>query len=45
MENVKISQYLSPKLEIITFDCNDILTSSGGDGNGYNSDNNEVNDW
>ncbi len=28
MKNVKPTPYISPELEIITFECNDIVTSS-----------------
>lgn len=28
MKNIKAPQYTSPNLEIITFECNDIVTTS-----------------
>lgn len=40
MKNVKPTPYTSPELEIITFECNDIVTASG-----YVSDPNEDSEW
>jgi len=42
MKNVKTSLYTPPELDIITFECNDIVTASGG---GYVSDENEDDNW
>ena len=47
MNNGKLTRYVTPELELITFENNDIITTSGGvgDGNGYVSDPNEDTDW
>ena len=40
MKNVKITYYVPAELEIIAFECNDIVTASG-----YVSDPNEDDEW
>ena len=49
MKNVKNPLYIPADLEIITFECNDIITASGGTGgsgnNGWTSDDGEMSDW
>ena len=44
MENkiVKSASYMSPEMEIMVFEFNDIVTTSGG---GYVSDPNEDSEW
>ncbi len=44
MKNEKTTPYTSPELEIVSFECSDILTASGG-GNGYVSDDNTLDNW
>ena len=43
MKNVKPTPYVSPEMDIITFECNDIVTASGG--NGWSPDDGEISDW
>ena len=43
MKNVKPTLYISPELEIIAFDCSDVIVTSGG--NGPVSDGGEMEDW
>ena len=49
MNNGKLTRYVTPELELIMFEHNDIITTSGGggagNGNGYVSDPNEDTDW
>ena len=40
MKNVKNTHYIPPELDIVTFDCNDIVTASG-----YVSDENVDDEW
>ena len=44
MKNVKNPLYIPADLEIITFECNDIITASGGN-NGWTPDDGEMSDW
>ena len=43
MENLKTTPYTPPKLEIITYESDDIIATSGG--NGYVPDDNVVDQW
>lgn len=46
MKNEKNTPYISPKMEIVSFECSDILTTSNEENDsGYESDDNVLEDW
>lgn len=50
MKNVNSTPYISPKLDVIALECNDIMTVSSitpgtGSGGGYVGDDNILENW